>query len=267
MNKYGYVPLSKYLNIPTVAGNIYVHMFGIVVAELLMFSNNVPYGLGIHMMNLIAIVLTIVLKDLSLDVKNVLQSIILLVLLRIVNLSIPQLFTMTVIQYSLIYGIMFVPIYSVIKNQQISTKELGVDFKRFHIYLPASILIGVTAATLEYEILGPVSLIERIGFTDIILMIIVMFVFVGLVEEIIFRSIIQTRIEKILGPRYGIILSGSMFGVMNASRGIMNEIIFTSVFGIVLGYIFYRTKSLPFLISISGITNIVLFGILPHILA
>lgn len=246
--------------------DIYIPMFGIIVGELLMSHNDVSYGLGIHAINLLAIVLLITLSDLSIDKKNVLQSLILLILLRIINLSIPQLFTIVIIQYPLIYGIMFIPIYSIIKSQHISAKELGIDFKRFYIYLPVAVVIGAIAAIFEYKILGPIPLIEKIEPSDIILIVIIMFIFVGMVEEIIFRSILQTRIEKVLGPWYAILLSGSIFGIMHASYGIINEILFASIFGIILGYIFHKTRNLPFVVSIHGTTNVILFGILPYIL-
>lgn len=259
----GECDMKKDIYIPK---NIYVPILGIIIGEFLMFHNDVYYGLGIHTINLLAITFMITLGEMSVDTKNVLQSLILLILLRIINLSVPQLFSIAIIQYPLIYGIMFIPIYSIIKNQQISAKELGIDFKKIYIYLPVAILIGAVTAIFEYKILGPIPLIERMELSDIILIVIVMFVFVGLVEEIIFRSILQTRIEKVLGLRYGILLSGSIFGIMHASYGVIGEILFASIFGIILGYIFHKTRNLPFIVSIHGATNVILFGILPYML-
>jgi membrane protease YdiL (CAAX protease family) len=95
---------------------------------------------------------------------------------------------------------------------------------------------------------------------------IVMFVFVGAVEELIFRCILQTRLEKALGLKSGILLSGALFGIMHSSYGILNEILFASIFGIILGFIFQRTRSFPFILLIHGCANVLLFGIFPTIL-
>ena len=55
-------------------------------------------------------------KTLNLDIKNVLQGLILVALLRVVSLSMPQFFTTVLLQYPLTYGVMFIPIYNIVKN-------------------------------------------------------------------------------------------------------------------------------------------------------
>ena len=241
----------------------YVPILGIVAGELLIFNGNVLPGLGIHIINLLFITLLIIFGNLSLDIKNVLQGLILVALLRVVSLSMPQFFTMVLLQYPLIYGMMFIPVYNTVKNQQISLKELGINFHRMYIYFPIAVLIGIMVATVEYRILSPVALIDNTRFSNIALITIIMIMFIGTVEEIIFRPILQTRLKKVFGLRYSILLSGILFGIMHSTYGVVNEILFASIFGIILGYIFHKTRSLPFTISIHGITNIMLFGILP----
>lgn len=243
--------------VPTLA------ILGIVNAELAMYFGDVLPGLGIHIINLLAIIFIIIFSDLDIKVKNVLQSLVLIILLRMINLSIPQLFTTTLLQYPLIYGVMFIPIYYIIKGQGISAKELGINFNRLHIYIPLAVAIGLIAAIIEYRIMNPIALIDNIRLPNIILISIIMIVFIGVVEEVIFRSILQTRLEKTVGWKYGVLTSGIIFGIMNASYGIGMEIIFTIIFGIVLGYIFYRTKSLPFNVLIRGVANVTMYGILP----
>lgn len=241
---------------------IYIPILNIIVAEMMLFFGQVHDSIAIHIINLLIIIFLIIFDELEIKMKYVLQSLILVILLRVINLSMPQFFTIPLLQYSLIYGIMFIPIYSIIKNQQISVEELGINFKKLHIYIPLAILIGTVIGILEHKILNPISLIGKIGPSDIILMVIVMFVFVGTVEEIIFRGILQTRFEKAFGIKYGILLSGGLFGVMHAGYGTLNEIIFVGIVGIVLGYIFYKTRSIPFVILIHGVMDMILFGVL-----
>lgn len=243
---------------------IYFYILNIIIGELLI-PDYQTIGLGIHLINILAIVLVIIFTNLELKIKNILQGLTLIILLRVVNLSTPQFFTTDIIQYSIIYGIMFIPVYYIIKSQQIPSKELGIYFKKLYIYLPIAIIIGTIMAIIEYKILNPAALIEKFRLSDIISLIVVMFIFIGAVEEIIFRSILQTRLEKIFNIKYSIIISGGIFGIMHASYGILGEILFASVFGIILGYVFYKTRSLPFIVSIHGITNIILF-VLPIIL-
>jgi membrane protease YdiL (CAAX protease family) len=242
---------------------------GIGVGEMNIFLGDIYPGMVMHIINLQLLTLAIIFGRFSSDIENgfhvksVFQSLFLLLLLRIVNIAMPQFFTTNLLWYSLIYGVMFIPIYSIIKNQRITPEELGMNFRRLHIYLPAALLIGTVAALFERRILNPIPLIENIDISSFLMLTIVMFVFVGAVEELIFRSILQTRLEKALGVRYGILLSGVLFGIMHSSYGVLNEILFASIFGIILGYIFQRTRSFPFIVLIHGSANVLLFGILP----
>jgi len=245
---------------------IYLPVLGIAAGEIMMFYGQVYVGLAIHIINLQAINLSLIYSSISPDIKKVHQSLLLLLLMRIINLAMPQFFTLTLLWYPLIYGVMFIPVYSIIKNQKIPLNELGMDFRRLHFYIPAAILIGAAMAVLEYRILHPIPLIASIQIPNLILITVVMFVFVAAVEELIFRSILQTRLEKVLGLKYGLLLSSFLFGILHAGYGILTEILFACLFGMVLGYIFQKTRSFLFILLIHGTANVLLFGILPIIL-
>jgi membrane protease YdiL (CAAX protease family) len=242
---------------------IIIASLGIGIGEMNIFLGHVYPGILIHIINLQILTLAIIFGRFSNDVKNTFQSLLLLLLLRIVNISMPQFFTSTLLWYSLIYGVMFLPIYFSIKNQKITLKELGMDFRRLHIYLPVGLLIGAVAALFERRIINPVPLIANINIPNLLILTIVMFVFVAAVEELIFRSILQTRFEKALGLKSGILLSGALFGIMHSSYGILNEILFASIFGIVMSYIFQKTRSFPLILMIHGFANVLLFGLIP----
>lgn len=247
---------------------VYLTILGLAAGELMMLSGHVYIGLAIHIINLQAIILTLIFsKKTPPEIKNILQSLILLLQMRIINLAMPQFFTITLLWYPLVYGVMFIPVYSIIKNQQISSKEIGINSRRLYIYLPAALLIGVVLAMLEYRILHPAPLIRNITFSNLFVISIIMFVFIGAVEELIFRSILQTRLEKLLGLNYGLLLSSIIFGIMHTGYGLVNEILFASFFGLVLGYIFQKTNSFPFILVVHGTANVLLFGILPILLA
>lgn len=245
---------------------VHIPIINIIMAEMTAFYGYVYFSVGIHTINLLLIIFLIIFNKSEIRIKYALQSIILVILLRIVGLSMPQFFTNTLLQYSLIYGVMFIPIFLLINSQNISTKELGINFRKIYVYLPLAILIGSIMGIIEYNILSPIHIIDKIKFFDVILLGIVMFIFIGTVEEVIFRGILQTRFEKIFGLKLGILISGIIFGIMHASDGIMNEIIFAMIIGVIMGYIFHISRNIPFVISIHGATNVVLYGILPMVI-
>ena len=243
--------------------DIFIVMSGIIISELMILYEDILYGLGMHIINLLVIIFLVIFSRSDIKTKYVLQSFTLLILLRIVSVSIPQIFTNVLLQYSLVYGIIFIPIYLIIKGQNISSKELGINFKKIYVYIPLAMLIGPIIGFIEYNIINPISLIERIRFSDMVLIFMVMFVFVGTVEEIIFRSILQTRLQRVIGIKYGILVSGIMFGMMHTGYGMINEIIFTVILGIIFGYLFHKSNSIPFVITVHTVANVTLFGFLP----
>lgn len=246
---------------------LYLPILGIAAGELMMFFGFIYVGLAVHIINLQAIALALIFSKFPSEIKNIHQSLILLLQMRIIALAMPQFFTLTLLWYPFIYGVMYIPIYLIIKNQNIQPKDLGINLTRFKIYLPSAVLIGAGIAAMEYYILRPAALIENIKISNLVLISLVMFVFIGAVEELIFRSILQTRFEKVLGLKYGVFISGSLFGIMHASYGMISEILFAGFFGFIIGYIFQKTKSFPFILTIHGTANVLLFGVLPIVLA
>lgn len=244
----------------------------IFIGEILIFLGNPLYGLYVHIINLHVIFVLfitdrnifIVFKDQN--VKPIFQSLILLLLLRIINMSTPIFFISIIIGISILYGIMFIPIFYLLKNQNFSLKEIGLQCtKKIYIpsYFPISILIGYLFALIEFQIIHPEPIIDNLSFSNVIILILVMFIFVGLVEELIFRSILQTRLENAFGAKSGLILTSVLFGVMHSGYGILNEIIFAGFAGLIIGFIFQKTRCLPFVVGIHSTINIFLFGIFP----
>lgn len=151
-------------------------IISIIAGEFFIYNNEILLGLAVHIVNLLAIILLIIFGELSLETKNVMQSLTLLPLLRVVNFSIPQVkvtdlsmpqlqtidpsilqfFVDIHIRYILIYGVILMPIYSIIKNQHITFKDLKMS-GRFYTHLPIIILIGTVL----------IMVIQYIGFSGI----------------------------------------------------------------------------------------------------
>jgi membrane protease YdiL (CAAX protease family) len=244
---------------------IYLPILCIAAGEILMFFGHVYSGLAVHVINLQAITLLLVLSRISPEKKNVLQSLLLLLMLRMINLAMPQFFTLSLLSYPMVYGVMFIPVYYITRHQNITSLEIGIHFRRWYLYLPAALVIGAAIALLEFRILQPTSLILNLKLQNILQIVVVMFVFVAAVEELIFRSILQTRLEKVIGSYQAVFLTAFLFGIMHAGYGIVSEVIFATFIGAVLGFIFLKTRSFPFILVIHGTVNVLVFGILPII--
>lgn len=245
--------------------DIYLSILGILVGEILLFSGYTYLGLIINIINLQAITLALIFGDSPVENKNLLQILLLLVQMRIVNLTMPALFTAKLLWYPLVYGVMFISIYYVTKQQNVTSKEIGIDLERFYLYLPMAFIIAAAMANLEFMIIDPAPLINNLKFHNILLIFIVMFTFVAATEEVIFRSLLQTRLQSIFGINKGILFGAILFGIMHSVYGNIDEILFATFFGAILGFIYHKTRSFPFILIIHGTANVFLFGILPII--
>ena len=92
-----------------------------------------------------------------------------------------------------------------------------------------------------------------------------MILFVALVEELLFRSLLQTALVKRDGTIIGIVVASVIFGAMSVGYGSYNEVLFATGAGIVFGFGYFKTKSLPFAVTMHGVNNIILFGVLPFV--
>jgi len=240
-----------------------VALFGaaIVLAELLLFRSNIWQGLSLHLLALVSIPFLItVVRDRQ--AIYILQALMLLPLIRLINVSMP-ISDAPLMLFIVVYIPLLVPVYLVIRHQGLTDVKLGIIYERPFVYIPLAVVIGVLLGAGEHLLIG--SGYQISGLSDPFIMVfasIVLF-YVGLIEELIFRSLIQTRLEGMFGMTPGLLAASLLFGVMHSVYGEITEIIYIFAVGIVLGYMFQRTRSLPLVATAHGIANIMLFVLLP----
>jgi hypothetical protein len=202
----------------------------------------------------------------NVEIQKTYQALILLPVLRLVNISMPAFYEITLYLFVFIYGLLTIPVTIALTSQGFTREQLGITFKRIWIYIPLSIIIGLLLGLGEYLIIETNYLIPDLSIIPLLILTLVMVFLVGLVEEIIFRSILQNRLEVFLGSRGGIIVTSALFGLMHSGYGNIIEIFYTFLVGFIIGYMFYRTRSLPLVAMINGFINVFLFGVIPHLL-
>jgi membrane protease YdiL (CAAX protease family) len=52
---------------------------------------------------------------------------------------------------------------------------------------------------------------------------------------------------------------------MHSGYGSMVEIFYAFLVGFIIGYMFYKTRSLPLVTMVHGFINVFLFGVIPHL--
>jgi len=236
----------------------------ILAGEGLLFAGYRVAAVGVQALNLVLIVVAV--GVLNGDRVELLEVLALVSLLRVVNLSFTLIPTTTLYWLVAIYGVMFIPIISVVAHRKLSRHDLGLNGGPQLTYLiPFGALVGVALALIEYHILANPALIPAYSLVWLVELSVVMIFVVALVEGLLFRALLQPELVQRSGPIVGILITSIIFGAMQSGFANYYELLFAFGVGILFGVAFYKTKNLPFVITMQAVNNILLFGVLPFL--
>lgn len=263
-----YVPENMSMSEPEIRNKGLYLIFPVLtlaIAEFMIYSGRIIGAMEVHALLLFGLSLSILYIK-NVEVQKTYQAFILLPILRLVNLSMPAFYEITLYSFVFIYGLLTIPVTIALTNQGLTRERLGITFKRMWLYIPLSIILGLLFGVGEYFIIKTNYLVPDLSMISLLILILIMVFLVGLIEEIVFRSILQNRLEMFLGSRGGVIVTSILFGLMHSGYGNIVEIFYTFLIGFIIGYLFYKTRSLPLVVMIHGFINVFLFGVIPHLL-
>jgi membrane protease YdiL (CAAX protease family) len=245
-----------YLVIPALA---------IAFAEFQLYSGRQIESMVVHVAILIGLSISAMFVK-NEGIQKTYQALILLPIMRLVNLSIPVFYETTLYSLVFIYSLLAVPAIIAATQQGFTRSQLGITFKKLWLYIPLSVLLGLLLAEGEYLIIKTNYLIPDLSIFNLLTLSVIMIFFVGVVEEIIFRSVLQNRLQIVFGNFSGLIFTSILFGLMHSAYGNIYEVLYASFVGLFIGFLFYRTRSLPLVALIHGFINVFLFGVIPLLL-
>lgn len=121
----------------------------------------------------------------------------------------------------------------------------------------------IALAEMEYAITEPTPLIRVLGVYPLVGLTVTMVLFVGFVEELLFRGAIQTVLERRLGVAPGLLLASLVFALMHSGHGMATQIGFAFVVGLLFGILYDLSDSIVLVSLMHGTMNVFLFGIIP----
>jgi membrane protease YdiL (CAAX protease family) len=252
-DKIGFLKRIFYTGVPITA---------IILIELLIFSGRLKEASIAYTLLLLALSFSIAVTE-NYQVRKIYQALLILTNFRLIKFSMPIFFEINLYSFIFIYAPLAIPITIATTHQEIVHENKRDTLKKLWIYIPLSVLTGFAFAQAEYILIGARGLIPDLSSANLLALIVIMVFVVALIEELMFRAILQTSLEEFLGPAGGIILASLLFGIMHSTYGTPFEMVYTFFVGGFLGYLFYRTRSLPLVVMIHGSINVFLFGILP----
>lgn len=143
------------------------------------------------------------------EVHKIHQALMLLPVLRLINLSMPIFSATTLYTFIFVYGPLAIPVAVILIHQRASLEQIGISMKNIGAYIVLSVPLGFLLGLGEYLTIQTEYLIPDLTFVNLLKLIFVMVFFVGLVEEVIFRSILQTRLEQALSVPEALLITSS----------------------------------------------------------
>jgi len=237
-----------------------LYLAAITGAEVVTNYASLPGGLICHIFILVALIVHSSLTTGSPNHK-LLLALSLGPLTRILSLSIPLTQFPPIYWYLIIYPVLFLAAWVAMRRINFTPREIGLTARRPRLQLAVA-LSGFAFGITEYSILRPEPLIPELTWGWVLLSIFIMVVGTGFVEEFIFRGVAQRASIEVLG-RWGIYYIAFLFAVLHLIHQSPVDIVFVFAVGLFFGWVVNRTGSLLGVTLAHGITNILLYVILP----
>ncbi|MEA3255241.1 MAG: CPBP family intramembrane glutamic endopeptidase [Candidatus Altiarchaeota archaeon] len=206
------------------------------------------------------------------DMSYLLNALILIPLIGLIRFSMPLEAVERIYWFSIIGIPLFLAIILLIRHMKMQLRDVGLvsNFSLTQFFIA---LTGVLFGFCEYLILKPVLsegmilkpgvFIDELTPINLAISCFILMIFSGLLEELTFRGIVQTKAEAVVGRNAGLFLSSILFMLMHIGFKSTPDMIFVFLVGFFYGYVFQKTRSLWGITLSHGITNIVLFLIAP----
>jgi len=240
------------------------YLAAITLAELLTTLTEPRIGLALHSMILIMLVLHAALTW-DRPIHGLLVTLTFAPLIRLVSYSLP-LFPFPLVDWYLITSIpLFVAAWLTARLLGLSRDTLGINLRR----LPLQGLIALTGLSfgyIEYRILQPPALAASFTWQAILVPALILLVSTGFFEELVFRGLMQTTARQVL-PRFGLLYVALVFAALHIGYKSPLDVLFVFGVGLFFGWATLRTGSILGVSLAHGLTNIVLFLVMPFLAA
>jgi len=250
--------------------NYYIGLFYLVLitlAEIVTAYTSPQLGVILHSIILVLLLIHysfIPIRSFANRLKPLLLSLTLAPLIRIISLSMP-LWNFEFIYWFIVIGIpLFITSFVVIRVLHLKLKDVNLRWENPFFTLSIA-LSGVIFGYIEYFILKPEPLISSLNLNEMIIPGLIIIICTGLLEELIFRGIIQNTAEKAF-QNLALIFVPVLFAILHIGNRSIPHTFFVFGVGLFFSWAVKKTGSLIGVTLSHGIINITLYLIFPFIL-
>lgn len=186
-------------------------------------------------------------------------------LIRLLSLSMPLLEFPFVFWYLVVGLPLFLAAYVAARASQMTPAMIGLTWRTWPIQIIVA-FSGIWFGVLEYIILRPKPLVSTFSFEQIWLPALILLIFTGFLEELIFRGLMQYSAMQSFG-RFGLFYIAILFAVFHIGYYSVADVLFVFGVGLFFGWVTLKTGSIVGVTVAHGLTNIGLFLVVPFLIA
>jgi membrane protease YdiL (CAAX protease family) len=243
----------------------FLFLLGLTLAEFITAVSVPQVGLVLHGLLLLATILLAAFSEKKVQYRFYLVMA-LAPLVRLLSLSMPLLQFEFVNWYMVIGVPLFIATFIALRMAGYKSSQVGLTFGRKWWLQGIVILLGFGLGFLEYWILRPDPLVDSFGWQQVVYPALILLIFTGFMEELIFRGLMQRASLQSLG-RIGFIYTAAVFAVLHIGYKSILDVIFVFAVGFLFAHIVQKTNAIWGVTLSHAITNISLFLVFPFLFA
>jgi membrane protease YdiL (CAAX protease family) len=234
----------------------------LILAELMTNMVEPHIGLILHGLALIALLIHGALDN-DIRHRRFLFTLALAPLIRLQSLFLPLAGRPVVEWYLMVGAILFVAVFFTARMSGLKARRIGLNLSQFPLQVFFG-FVGIGLGLIEYLILRPAPLADEFTIEALWLPVLILTVFTGFLEELIFRGLIQEAALASYG-RFGLTYGGILFAVLHVGHGSFLDVIFVFCVAMLFGYVVIKTGSIFGVSLAHSLTNVCLFLVFPFV--
>ena len=236
----------------------------IVVAEILTSFVSPSYGLVLHSLIMVSLLVVSSVTYGEGSVSGFYLSLSLAPLIRIISLSLPLANFPRYAWYIIVNVPVLVATVAMMRVRGIGFKDAGVKFGNpREVALIA--LTGIPFGFIDYLILRPESIAPGLSLFGVLLLALGLGLSTGFVEELIFRGLMQPGAIEIFGERCGLVGVSAVFASLHIGWLSLLDLVFVFSVSLFFGYMALKKGNIIGITLSHGLTNVILFLVAPYL--
>jgi len=239
----------------------WLYLLFITATELLILLSNSIVGVVLYALLLATLIIHSTLAHAS-ERQQLARALLLLPLMRILALALPLAVFPTLARYPIVGVPLLAVAAIVIRQSKLTRADLGLQAG----HLLRQLMLagaGIAIGAVEYAILQPQPLITDFSWGATLLGTLIVLVFIGFVEELIFRGLLLRLASAMLG-RAAVIYVALLFAALSIGYGSLAQAVFAFGIALLFGYIVRWTRSILGVVLAHGLSSLMLFLVIPY---